>query len=88
LKTSFRRPLPPRSRRKKVAKNAHAEIERIKTEYKEAYRARWGEAAADLLSIRYKSGWWFLTASPLSTPYRTKEIVAMIERLRKRTGKP
>lgn len=67
-----------------MTKNAHAEIERIKSEYLDAYRARWGEAAASKLTIRYKSGWFYLTASPLSTPYRAREIVAMTERLRKR----
>ena len=46
----------------------HAEIEKIKADYLEAYRALWGEAAADKLSISYKRGWFFLTSSPLSPP--------------------
>jgi hypothetical protein len=66
-----------------MAKNAHADIECIKSEYLEAYRERWGEVAANLLTIRYKSGWFYLTASPLSTPYRAREIIAMTETLRK-----
>lgn len=69
-----------------MARNAHAEIERIKSDYIDAYRARWGEAAAARLTVVYRKGWWFLTASPLSTPYRTKEIVAMTENLKKRAG--
>jgi hypothetical protein len=70
-----------------MAKNAHAEIERIKRDYLSAYSERWGSAAANKLAIRYKSGWFYLTASPLSTPYRAREIVAMTAGLRKRTGK-
>lgn len=66
------------------SKNAHAEIEKIKSEYLDAYQGRWGEAAANLLKISYRRGWYYLTASPLSTPYRAREIVAMTESLRKR----
>lgn len=68
-----------------MTKNAHAEIERIKSDYKKAYRARWGEPAANLLRISYHKGWWYLTASPLSTPYRAREILAMTEGLRRKT---
>ena len=71
-----------------MGKNAHEEISRIKSDYLEAYAARWGQAAADRLSIRYKSGWWYLTASPLSTPYRAREIVAMTKMLRKKSAGP
>ena len=67
-----------------MTKNAHEIIEKIKSNYLEAYRARWGEAAANRLKISYRKGWFYLTASPLSTPYRAKEIVAMTEGLRKR----
>jgi hypothetical protein len=66
-----------------MAKNAHEEIEKIKADYLEAYRARWGEAAANQLTIRYKSGWFYLTPSPLSTPYRAREMQAMTETLRR-----
>lgn len=68
-------------------KNAHAEIERIKSDYLDAYRTRWGESAAGLLKISYRRGWYYLTASPLSTPYRAREIQAMTAGLRKRTEK-
>ena len=70
-----------------MAKNAHAEIERIKTAYIQAYRMVYGLAAADRLPIRYKSGWWYLTDNALSTPYRSREIVAMTETLRKQATK-
>lgn len=64
-----------------MTKNAHADIERIKSDYLDAYRARWGEIAANQLTIRYKSGWFYLTKSPLSTPYRAKEIQRLTETL-------
>lgn len=67
------------------SKNAHAEIDRIKHDYLEAYAERWGTMAAMQLAISYRKGWWYLTPSPVSTPYREKEIVAMTESLRKRT---
>jgi len=59
----------------------HAEIEKIKADYLEAYRARWGKAAADKLSISYKRGWFFLTFSPLSPPYRAKEMRSLTKNL-------
>ena len=59
----------------------HAEIEKIKADYLEAYRARWGEAAADKLSISYKRGRFFLTSSPLSLPYRAKEMRSLTKNL-------
>ena len=67
-----------------MGKNNHADIERIKADYLQAYRMVYGEAAAGRLTIRYKSGWFYLTSAPLSTPYRAKEIEAMTENLRKR----
>lgn len=67
-----------------MAINAHAEIERIKSDYLNAFRARWGEVAANRLKIRYHKGWFYLTNSPLSTPYRAKEIVTMTGNLRKK----
>ena len=67
-----------------MAKNAHAEIELIKAEYLTAYAARWGENAARQLKISYRKGWFYLTASPLSTPYRAREIIAMTENLRRK----
>ena len=69
----------------------HAEIEKIKADYLEAYRALWGEAAADKLSISYKRGWFFLTSSPLSPPYRAKEMRSLTKNLLKqaiKTRKP
>ena len=66
------------------SKNAHAEIEKIKADYLLAYRMRWGDVKANLLKITYRKGWFYLTASPLSTPYRAREIVAMTESLRKK----
>ena len=63
----------------------HAEIEKIKADYLEAYRALWGEAANRF--IAYRKGWFYLTSNPLSTPYRTWEIVAITEGLRKKTEK-
>lgn len=66
-----------------MTKNAHAYIEKIKADYLEAYRARWG-VSADRLTVSYRKGWFYLTASPLSTPYRAREIVAMTENLKKR----
>ncbi len=68
-----------------MGKNAHEQISRIKSDYLEAYAARWGQAAADHLTVSYRAGWWYLTASPLSTPYRAKEIIAMTANLRKRS---
>jgi len=70
-----------------MAKNAHAEIERIKSDYLQAYRARWGAAAANQLTLRYKSGWFYLTDSPLSTPYRAKEMRYFTENLWKQVNK-
>ena len=51
-----------------MGKNAHEEINKIKAEYLAAYAARWGEAAANRLSISYRAGWFFLTSSPLKPP--------------------
>jgi len=65
----------------------HAEIEKIKADYLEAYRALWGEAAADKLSISYKRGWFFLTSSPLSLPYRAKEMHSLTKNLFKQAIK-
>jgi len=65
----------------------HAEIEKIKADYLEAYRALWGEAAADKLSISYKRGWFFLTSSPLSLPYRAKEMRSLTKNLFKQAIK-
>ena len=70
-----------------MAKNAHAEIEQIISEYRAAYSARWGDAAASRLTVAYRKGWFYLTASPLSTPYRAREIIAMTETLRKQVNK-
>lgn len=67
-----------------MAKNAHAEIEKIKADYLEAYAVRWGWNAVGQLKISYRKGWWYLTASPLSTPYRAREIVAMTENLKRK----
>jgi len=70
-----------------MSKNAHEIIEKIKADYKEAYGERWGQAAADLLSVRYKSGWFYITDSPLSTPYRAKEMRYFTEKLWKQVKK-
>ena len=67
-----------------MGKNAHEEIGRIKSAYLAAYAERWGQTAADRLTISYRAGWFYLTNSPLSTPYRAKEIVTMTGNLRKK----
>ena len=82
--------MPP-IKTEEVSKNAHTKIERIKNDYLAAYRERWGEAAADKLSISYKRGWFFLTSSPLSPPYRAKEMRSLTKNLLKqaiKTRKP
>ena len=66
-----------------MSKNAHEIIEKIKSDYIDAYRERYGEAAASLLKISYRKGWWYLNASPLSTPYRAKEMLAMTKNLKR-----
>jgi hypothetical protein len=70
-----------------MAKNAHADIEKVKADYTEAYAARWGELVAKQLTIRYKSGWFYITDSPLSTPYRAKEMRYFTEKLWKQAKK-
>lgn len=66
-------------------KNAHEEIEKIKADYLLAYRMRWGDVKANLLKITYRKGWFYLTSSLLSTPYRASEMRAMTEILRRKT---
>ena len=63
----------------------HAEIEKIKADYLEAYRALWGEAANRF--IAYRKGWFFLTSSPLSPPYRAKEMRSLTKNLVKQAIK-
>ena len=63
----------------------HAEIEKIKADYLEAYRALWGEAANRF--IAYRKGWFFLTSSPLSLPYRAKEMHSLTKNLFKQAIK-
>jgi hypothetical protein len=67
-----------------VTKNAHAEIEKIKAAYIQAYRMVHGMAAADRLTVRYKSGWFYFDNAPISTPYRAHEVVQMTMNLIKR----
>lgn len=64
-----------------MSKNAHADIEKIKADYMEAYTGVHGIAKADNLLIVYRSGWFYFNqkdAPPgLSTPYRASQVKLM-----------
>jgi hypothetical protein len=64
-----------------MSKNAHEIIEKVKSDYLDAYTMVHGFAKADNLLIIYRSGWFYFNqkdAPPgLSTPYRASQVKAM-----------
>ena len=67
-------------------KNAHQEIEKLKSEYMQAYKLVYGEIQANLRVLVYKSGWFIFCDKKqyednpdnlVGVPYSAKEIEDM-----------